>query len=81
MTIIQELFSKIDDLADDITEQEANVLAKLAKSTDLDIEGMIKKALNKLTGNISDSPTLNFIETSTVKKLDEMKSKIKFIVK
>ena len=66
------LFSKIDDLADDITEQEANVLAKLAKSTDLDIEGMIKKALNKLTGNISDSPTLNFIETSTVKKLDEI---------
>jgi hypothetical protein len=66
------LFSKIDDLADDITEQEAKVLAKLAKSTDLDIEGMIKKTLNKLTGNISDSPTLNFIETSTVKKLDEI---------
>jgi DNA primase catalytic subunit len=64
------LFTKIDNLKDDITEIEAELLSRLTKLTDKQIVDIVSSIVAKYANNITDLPIYLKIETVFTNQLD-----------
>jgi hypothetical protein len=66
------LFTKIDNLTDDITEMEAELLSRLAKLSDNEIEKIISSLVMKSADNITNLPLYLKLETVFTNQLDDI---------
>lgn len=67
------LFTQMGDLVDDITEAEANVMAKLAKISDNEIETIVKSTVKKELINSAESlPIYSVIEGAATTHIDNV---------
>lgn len=66
------LFTDIGDLTDDITEMEAELLSRLAKLSDGEIEKIISSLIKKAVNNITDLPLYLKIESFFTNELDDI---------
>lgn len=66
------LFTKIDNLTDDITEMEAELLSRLAKLSDNEIEKIISSLVMKSADNITNLPLYLKLETAFTNQLDNI---------